>query len=169
MRTISLRSAQSLRDQTAAQIAQFTSAPVTVNIETPNYNSSTKQTTISLTKKTIQPAKKIPFLKSAYQLDVDRKTIRKSSTLNAFHEWLKVVTEGGIITRQETVSMVSMGWGNTRTFSIHARTPLTQTLTHSFNRSHLRCFALSRTTPSWTCALLRAAKRPNCWRWSRPR
>mmetsp|Transcript_14142 Transcript_14142/g.25918 ORF Transcript_14142/g.25918 Transcript_14142/m.25918 type:complete len:199 (+) Transcript_14142:123-719(+) len=58
------------------------------------------------TKKTIKPVKEIPFIPSAYQLDVDRNTIRKTPALKDFHEFLKVQTDVGHITRQETVSMV---------------------------------------------------------------
>lgn len=42
----------------------------------------------------------------APQVGTDRKTIRKSPELVALHEWLKVHTNNGNITRQEAVSMV---------------------------------------------------------------
>eukprot|EP00980_Cylindrotheca_fusiformis_P026457 scaffold16189_cov125-Cylindrotheca_fusiformis.AAC.13 len=57
-------------------------------------------------KKMISPAKKIPFVPFAYQLSLDRQTIRRNASLNPFHEWLKVQTEAGFVTRQETVSML---------------------------------------------------------------
>lgn len=56
--------------------------------------------------KMIAPAKSITFIPHAYQLNLDRQTIRRNPTLNPFHEWLKVQTEAGFITRQETVSMI---------------------------------------------------------------
>jgi 16S rRNA C967 or C1407 C5-methylase (RsmB/RsmF family) len=56
--------------------------------------------------KMIAPAKKVPYVPYAYQLSLDRGTIRRNPTLNPFHEWLKVQTEAGFITRQETVSMI---------------------------------------------------------------
>ena len=56
--------------------------------------------------KMIAPAKKIPFIPHAYQLSLDRQTIRRNESLNPFHEWLKVQTEAGFVTRQETVSMI---------------------------------------------------------------
>lgn len=56
--------------------------------------------------KMIAPAKKIPFVPFAYQLSLDRQTIRRNASLNPFHEWLKVQTEAGFVTRQETVSMI---------------------------------------------------------------
>lgn len=56
--------------------------------------------------KRIAPAQKIPFIPHAYQLSLDRQTIRRNSKLEPFHNWLKVQTEAGFITRQETVSMI---------------------------------------------------------------
>jgi len=46
------------------------------------------------------------FLPHAYQLEVDRTTIRKNPDLAKLHEWLKQQTLAGFMTRQETVSMV---------------------------------------------------------------
>ena len=54
----------------------------------------------------VRPASKIPFIEGAYQLSVDRNTIRKDARLKDFHEFLKQETDSGHITRQETVSMV---------------------------------------------------------------
>jgi hypothetical protein len=42
----------------------------------------------------------------AYQLALDRRTLRRDDTLKAFHELMKQHTEAGSITRQETVSMI---------------------------------------------------------------
>jgi hypothetical protein len=56
--------------------------------------------------KMIAPAKRIPFVPHAYQLSLDRQTIRRNPKLNSFHEWLKIQTEAGFVTRQETVSMI---------------------------------------------------------------
>lgn len=56
--------------------------------------------------KMIAPAKKIQFIPYGYQLSLDRGTIRRNKSLNPFHEWLKVQTEAGFVTRQETVSMI---------------------------------------------------------------
>lgn len=56
--------------------------------------------------KMIAPAKSITFIPHAYQLNLDRQTIRRNPCLNPFHKWLKVQTEAGFITRQETVSMI---------------------------------------------------------------
>ena len=56
--------------------------------------------------KMIAPARKIPYIPHAYQLSVDRKTLRSNPGLEPFHEWLKIQTEAGFITRQETVSMI---------------------------------------------------------------
>jgi 16S rRNA C967 or C1407 C5-methylase (RsmB/RsmF family) len=56
--------------------------------------------------KVVAPAKKISFIPHAYQLSIDRKTLRNNASLNTFHEWLKVQTAAGFVTRQETVSMI---------------------------------------------------------------
>ena len=56
--------------------------------------------------KFVAPVKKIPFVPHGYQLSVDRFTIRRTAKLQPFHDWLKVQTEAGFITRQETVSMI---------------------------------------------------------------
>lgn len=56
--------------------------------------------------KVVAPAKKISYIPHAYQLSVDRKTLRNNASLNTFHEWLKVQTAAGFVTRQETVSMI---------------------------------------------------------------
>ena len=61
-----------------------------------------KPTTI----KKLAPAKHIPYIPNGYQLSVDRRTIRRNPKLQEFHEWLKVQTDAGFITRQETVSMI---------------------------------------------------------------
>mmetsp|Transcript_9778 Transcript_9778/g.14348 ORF Transcript_9778/g.14348 Transcript_9778/m.14348 type:complete len:877 (+) Transcript_9778:44-2674(+) len=55
---------------------------------------------------TISPSKKIPFVPYAYQLSVDRHTIRRNPSLSALFEWLKVQTDAGFVSRQETVSMI---------------------------------------------------------------
>lgn len=54
----------------------------------------------------IEPIQKIKFIPGGYQLSVDRRTIRRHPTLSEFHEWLKIQTFAGFITRQETVSMI---------------------------------------------------------------
>ena len=54
----------------------------------------------------IAPAKKIGYVPHAYQLSLDRQTIRHNTSLNEFHDWLKVQTQAGFVTRQETVSMI---------------------------------------------------------------
>jgi 16S rRNA C967 or C1407 C5-methylase (RsmB/RsmF family) len=48
----------------------------------------------------------IPYIPHAYQLNVDRRTIRRHPKLAEFHDWLKIITEAGFVTRQETVSMI---------------------------------------------------------------
>jgi 16S rRNA C967 or C1407 C5-methylase (RsmB/RsmF family) len=48
----------------------------------------------------------LEFLEGAYQMGLDRKTIRTCEHLEQFHDWLKQQTLTGNITRQETVSMI---------------------------------------------------------------
>lgn len=65
----------------------------------------------TIIKKTIAPAKPIPFISSGetvlgYQLSVDRRTLRRNKSLEPLHEWLKIQTDCGHVTRQETVSMI---------------------------------------------------------------
>ena len=48
----------------------------------------------------------LPYIPHGYQLAIDKRTIRKHKELNDFHEWLKQQTLSGIMTRQETVSMI---------------------------------------------------------------
>lgn len=50
--------------------------------------------------------KRIPYIPHAYQLSIDRRTIRRNPTLESFHNWLKSQVGAGFITRQETVSMI---------------------------------------------------------------
>jgi len=82
-------------------------------------SAGTVATTVSTIKKTIAPARPIPYIGTAdiatedgspayyaYQLSVDRRTIRRNPALAKFHEWLKIQTDCGHITRQETVSMI---------------------------------------------------------------
>ncbi|KAL7550343.1 hypothetical protein ACHAWF_013585, partial [Thalassiosira exigua] len=62
-------------------------------------------------KRTIPPAKPIPFIEAdgtvlGYQLSVDRRTIRRNKSLEPLHDWLKIQTDCGHVTRQETVSMI---------------------------------------------------------------
>ena len=54
----------------------------------------------------LAPAKPIPFIPHAYQLSIDRTTIRRNPGLRDFFKWLMIHTEAGFITRQETVSMI---------------------------------------------------------------
>jgi 16S rRNA C967 or C1407 C5-methylase (RsmB/RsmF family) len=64
-----------------------------------------------IVRRTIAPAKPIPFISSnetilGYQLSVDKRTLRRNKSLETFHAWLKIQTDCGHITRQETVSMI---------------------------------------------------------------
>jgi len=54
----------------------------------------------------ISAAEKIPFIPHAYQVSIDKQTLRRNSALKPFHDWLKIQTDAGFITRQEAVSMI---------------------------------------------------------------
>ncbi|GMH53228.1 hypothetical protein TrRE_jg11172 [Triparma retinervis] len=54
----------------------------------------------------LKPPQPIPFIENGWMLDVDRSTIRKNKGLKSFFEFLMVASDSGLITRQETVSMV---------------------------------------------------------------
>lgn len=73
-------------------------------------SSDTPETTealaITTIKKKIAPVKALSYIPHGYQLSIDKKTIRRNPSLEKFHNWLKIQTEAGFITRQETVSMI---------------------------------------------------------------
>ena len=71
-----------------------------------NNNNENASTAVQRVTKIIHPARPIPFIPHAYQLSVDRRTIRRNPQLSEFHNWLKVQTSAGFLTRQETVSMI---------------------------------------------------------------
>ena len=82
-----------------------------LNVSDENKNDNDKATnssdkSITTYKRILPPIRKIPFIPLGYQLSVDRRTIRRNSCLSEFHEWLKIQTNSGFITRQETVSMI---------------------------------------------------------------
>lgn len=58
------------------------------------------------TVKKVAPGQRIPFIPDAYQLPFDRKTIRRNPALHDFFEWLRINTDAGFLSRQETVSMI---------------------------------------------------------------
>jgi len=54
----------------------------------------------------IAPARKLPFIPHAYQVNIDKQTLRRNIAFKPFHDWLKIQTAAGFVTRQEAVSMV---------------------------------------------------------------
>lgn len=50
--------------------------------------------------------KKLPFLPHAYQISVDKSSMKKDPATEKLHLWLKQQTLAGFVTRQETVSMI---------------------------------------------------------------
>lgn len=65
----------------------------------------------TIVKKTIAPAKPIPFISCnnkvlGFQLSIDKRTLRRNKSLEPLFTWLKIQSDCGHITRQETVSMI---------------------------------------------------------------
>ena len=65
----------------------------------------------TIVKKKIAPAKPIPFISCnnkvlGFQLSIDKRTLRRNKSLEPLFSWLKIQTDCGHITRQETVSMI---------------------------------------------------------------
>jgi 16S rRNA C967 or C1407 C5-methylase (RsmB/RsmF family) len=56
--------------------------------------------------KWISPAEKLPFIPHAYHVSIDKQTLRRNSALKDFHDWIKIQTDAGFVTRQEAVSMI---------------------------------------------------------------
>jgi len=86
--------------------ATTTTTTTTNSTEESNTNIDTNNNPPKTYLQKLAPAKTIPYIPYAYQLSVDRRTIRRNPALTNFHEWLKVQQNAGFITRQETVSMI---------------------------------------------------------------
>ena len=56
--------------------------------------------------KKVAPASRIEYIPHGYQLSVDRRTVKRNEGLAGLHDWLKIQTAAGFLTRQETVSMI---------------------------------------------------------------
>eukprot|EP00536_Pseudo-nitzschia_multiseries_P004168 jgi/Psemu1/253358/estExt_Genewise1Plus.C_680013 len=56
--------------------------------------------------KWISAAEKLSYIPYAYQVSIDKQTLRRNSALKPFHDWIKIQTEAGFVTRQEAVSMI---------------------------------------------------------------
>mmetsp|Transcript_6418 Transcript_6418/g.18329 ORF Transcript_6418/g.18329 Transcript_6418/m.18329 type:complete len:937 (-) Transcript_6418:158-2968(-) len=56
--------------------------------------------------KWISAAEKLSYIPFAYQVSIDKQTLRRNSALKPFHDWIKIQTEAGFVTRQEAVSMI---------------------------------------------------------------
>jgi len=74
-------------------------------------NGDNKSSEAQFVKRTLAPAKPIPFISHnditlGFQLSVDRRTLRRNVSLEPLHSFLKIQTDCGHITRQETVSMI---------------------------------------------------------------
>ena len=95
-----------LREHLEKELDEYVGKRMEIILEPKGGERRIKELNLKPEVKMIAPAKKIPCIPHAYQLSLDRQTIRRNSSLKTFHEWLKVQTEAGFITRQETVSMI---------------------------------------------------------------
>jgi 16S rRNA C967 or C1407 C5-methylase (RsmB/RsmF family) len=94
------------RESLEKELEDFVGKEILIQIEPRGGQRRIQELDLKTETKLIAPAKKITFIPHAYQLSLDRQTIRRNSSLNGFHDWLKVQTDSGFITRSETVSMI---------------------------------------------------------------
>eukprot|EP00934_Nitzschia_sp_Nitz4_P001853 Nitzschia sp. Nitz4//scaffold40_size135432//106302//108761//NITZ4_003262-RA/size135432-processed-gene-0.154-mRNA-1//1//CDS//3329551273//1853//frame0 len=95
-----------LRNRLETELDEYVGKKMEIEIQPKGGDRRIQENNLVPEKKLIAPAKKIPYIPHAYQLSLDRQTIRRNTSLNPFHNWLKVQTEAGFVTRQETVSMI---------------------------------------------------------------
>jgi 16S rRNA C967 or C1407 C5-methylase (RsmB/RsmF family) len=95
-----------LRERLENEIDQFVGEKMEIEFLPKGGDQRIKELGLKSEVKTIEAAKKVPFIPHAYQLNVDRQTIRRNPQLEPFHDWLKIQTQSGFVTRQETVSMI---------------------------------------------------------------
>ena len=95
-----------LRERLEKELEAYVGKKMEIQVQPKGGDRKTRLQPLQLETKMIAPAKKISYVPHAYQLSLDRQTIRRNTNLNGFHEWLKVQTEAGFVSRQETVSMI---------------------------------------------------------------
>ncbi|CAJ1956580.1 unnamed protein product [Cylindrotheca closterium] len=95
-----------LRDRLKKELESYVGKKMEIEVTPKGGERRNRELDLKSEFKMIAPAKNVTFIPHAYQLNLDRQTIRRNPSLNPFHEWLKVQTEAGFITRQETVSMI---------------------------------------------------------------
>jgi 16S rRNA C967 or C1407 C5-methylase (RsmB/RsmF family) len=95
-----------LREQLEKELEQSVGQEMEITMEPKGGDRLSKELELKPEIKKIAPAKKLQFIPHGYQLNLDRQTLRRNTQLGSFHEWLKVQTHAGFITRQETVSML---------------------------------------------------------------
>lgn len=99
---------EALRQKLEKELDEYVGKTMEIEFQPKGGDRRIKEKGLKPVKKMVAPAKKIPFVPHAYQLALDRQTLRRNTNpaLTRFHEWLKIQTEAGFITRQETVSMI---------------------------------------------------------------
>ena len=97
---------ENLRDRLISELDNFVGKKMEIEIQPKGGERRIQQHDLKPESRMIAPARKIEYIPHAYQLSLDRQTIRRNTSLNEFHDWLKVQTQAGFVTRQETVSMI---------------------------------------------------------------
>lgn len=97
---------QNLRDRLISELDNFVGKKMEIEIQPKGGERRIQLNDLKPESRMIAPARKIEYIPHAYQLSLDRQTIRRNTSLNEFHDWLKVQTQAGFVTRQETVSMI---------------------------------------------------------------
>ena len=90
-----ISAAPAIKNQLVEQLLSFVGQELTIELEENKVE-------------TIKAVQKLCWYPNecGYKLGVDRRSIRKLKCMEKFHEWMKIHTENGNITRQEEVSMV---------------------------------------------------------------
>lgn len=95
-----------LRERLERELEEYVGKKMEIQVEPKGGERRVQEKELKTETKMIAPATRINYVPHAYQLSLDRQTIRRNTSLNGFHEWLKVQTQAGFVTRQETVSMI---------------------------------------------------------------
>eukprot|EP00339_Tiarina_fusa_P000842 CAMPEP_0117026604 /NCGR_PEP_ID=MMETSP0472-20121206/19540_1 /TAXON_ID=693140 ORGANISM="Tiarina fusus, Strain LIS" /NCGR_SAMPLE_ID=MMETSP0472 /ASSEMBLY_ACC=CAM_ASM_000603 /LENGTH=899 /DNA_ID=CAMNT_0004733651 /DNA_START=122 /DNA_END=2821 /DNA_ORIENTATION=+ len=97
---------ESLRKRLEKELDEYVGKKMEIVVEPRGGERRIRELDLKAETRMISPVRKIPYIPHAYQMGVDRQTIRRNAGLKPFFEWLKIQTAAGFVTRQETVSMI---------------------------------------------------------------
>jgi len=103
---------QDLRDRMERELNQFMGSEFDISICTQETKrggrggGDASSDLLATETKKMAPLKPIPFISHAYQLSIDRRTIRRDPLMESFHNWLMLNSDAGFLSRLETVSMI---------------------------------------------------------------